>query len=117
MWSVFTMDLTGDYREFDIVVQEGFLTTIRFNTPRSERAFRVMPKEKPEIVKITANDEGGGNFALVSKAGDVFLFNTDSTFNTKSDTSKESMNKRPTPQLVWAVRRQFTAVKVSLPNI
>lgn len=75
-----------------------------------------MPKERPEIVKVTANDEGAGSFAFVSKAGDVFLFNTDGVSTAKSEGSRELSNKRPMPQLVWAVRRQFTAVKVWCPQ-
>jgi hypothetical protein len=71
-------------------------------------------KEKTEIRNVTASESSVGNFALVSRDGDVYLLNTDEAQRPKKEAGKDAGPRRPTPQLVWAVRKQFTAVKVSL---
>jgi hypothetical protein len=64
-------------------------------------------KAKKDIRKVTACEGSVGSFALLSSAGDVYLYNTE-------DVKKErdGSMKKPVPQLVWAVRKQFTAVEV-----
>jgi hypothetical protein len=85
------------------------LTTLfRFNA--QGRASKPINKERVEIQKITASEGSIGNFALVSEIGDVYLFNIEETSGQK----KEAGDKpgRPSPLLVWAVRKQFLAVHV-----
>jgi len=53
-----------------------------------------------------------GNFALLSSAGDVYLYNTE---DAKKD--RDGSIKKPVPQLVWAVRKQFTAVEVGARSL
>ncbi|KAG8809009.1 hypothetical protein FRC17_003655 [Serendipita sp. 399] len=76
----------------------------------SQRVSRALGKDKSGIRKVIAGDGSAGHFALISKLGDVYLFNTEDHSGTRKDGSKD-VNSRPTPQPVWAVRKQFTAVR------
>ncbi|KAG8811719.1 hypothetical protein FRC17_002346 [Serendipita sp. 399] len=76
----------------------------------SQRVNRALGKDKSGIRKVIAGDGSAGHFALISKLGDVYLFNTEDYSGTRKDGSKD-VNSRPTPQPVWAVRKQFTAVR------
>ncbi|KAG8827699.1 hypothetical protein FRC18_009864, partial [Serendipita sp. 400] len=75
----------------------------------SQRAHKALGKDKAGIRKVIAGDGSVGQFALVSRLGDVYLFNTEDYSSARKDTKDTS--SRPIPQPVWAVRKQFTAVK------
>ena len=64
-----------------------------------------------EIVKVTSC---GTTFAVLSSIGDVFTF---SLPNPLDDVSKDVRERHVIvkPQLIWALRKRFTAVKVR-PN-
>lgn len=84
---------------------------INFSTPRIlSDAFPFRPPQstlKPSIKKVTAC---GLTFAALSTIGDVFTF---SLPNPLEDVSKEARDRHVTvkPQLIWALRKRFTAVK------
>jgi len=61
------------------------------------------------IEKVTSC---GQTFAALSSIGDVFTF---SLPNPLEDVSKDARDRHVTvkPQLIWALRKSFTAVKVS----
>ena len=61
------------------------------------------------IEKVTSC---GTSFAALSSIGDVFTF---SLPNPAEDVSKDARDRHVTvkPQLIWALRKSFTAVKVS----
>lgn len=75
-----------------------------FALPKTQRHFLSL---KSGIRKVTTSGGNTSQFALISNMGDVFLFSTEDYFISKRD----GKPIRPIPQLVWAVRRQFTAVK------
>ena len=87
---------------------------ITFSNPRIlSDAFPFRPPQstlKPAIQKVTSC---GQTFAALSTIGDVFTF---SLPNPAEDVSKEARDRHVTvkPQLIWALRKSFTAVKVSL---
>lgn len=84
---------------------------ITFTTPRIlSGAFPFRPPQatlKPAITKVTSS---GTTFAALSAIGDVFTF---SLPNPLEDVSKEARDRHVTvkPQLIWALRKRFTAVK------
>ncbi|ORY24955.1 hypothetical protein BCR39DRAFT_545340 [Naematelia encephala] len=84
---------------------------ITFSTPRIlADAFPFRPPQstlKPMIRKVTSC---GNTFAALSSIGDVFTFTLP---NPAEDVSKEAKDRHVTvkPQLVWALRKRFTAVK------
>lgn len=61
---------------------------------------------KPNIVKITSS---GTTFAALSSLGDVFTFNLANPVD--MDIPKEGKGIVVKPQMVWALRKRFTAVK------
>jgi hypothetical protein len=85
---------------------------ISFSTPRIlSDAFPFRPPQstlKPAIKKVTCC---GSTFAALTSIGDVFTF---SLPNPMEDSSKEGRDRHVTvkPQLIWALRKRFTAVKV-----
>lgn len=87
---------------------------ITFSTPRIlSDAFPFRPPQatlKPMIEKVTSC---GQTFAALSSIGDVFTFQLP---NPLEDVSKDGRDRHVTvkPQLIWALRKSFTAVKVSL---
>lgn len=84
---------------------------ISFTTPRPLlESFPFRPPQstlRPMMKKVTSC---GNNFAAVSSIGDVFTF---SLPNPAEDVSKDARDRHVTvrPQLVWALRKGFTAVK------
>ncbi|WWD16076.1 hypothetical protein CI109_100501 [Kwoniella shandongensis] len=84
---------------------------ISFSTPRVlSEAFPFRPPQatlKPMIKKVTSC---GTSFAALSSIGDVFTF---SLPNPLEDVSKEGRDRHVTvkPQMIWALRKSFTAVK------
>ncbi|KAK8869660.1 hypothetical protein IAR55_000228 [Kwoniella newhampshirensis] len=84
---------------------------ISFSTPRVlSEAFPFRPPQatlKPLIKKVTSC---GTAFAALSSIGDVFTFTLP---NPLEDVSKESRDRHVTvkPQMIWALRKSFTAVK------
>ncbi|PVF97010.1 hypothetical protein CPB86DRAFT_761016 [Serendipita vermifera] len=94
-----------------LCLNDGTYWKLPFITQRPQRAYMPPSKEKTEIRKVTASESSVGSFALVSKDGDVYLLNTDEAHRPKKEAGKDGASRRPTPQLVWAVRKQFTAVK------
>ena len=60
------------------------------------------------IEKVTSS---GQTFAALSSIGDVFTFQLP---NPLEDVSKDARDRHVTvkPQLIWALRKSFTAVKV-----
>lgn len=85
---------------------------ISFSTPRVlSDAYPFRPPQstlKPSIVKVTSC---GAAFAALSSIGDVFTFTLP---NPLEDLSKDSRDRHVTvkPQMIWALRKSFTAVKV-----
>lgn len=64
---------------------------------------------KPSISKLTSS---GTTFAALSDMGDVFTFSLDhpSEYSVK-DSGGAARSAVPKPQLVWSVRKKFTAVR------
>jgi len=93
-------------------LREKTSTLHRFSVQRPVRAYRTFSKDKTEIQKVTSCENSAGTFALLSKVGDVYLLNTEEAPAQQKDSTKDVGARRPTPNLVWGVRRQFTAVKV-----
>lgn len=85
---------------------------ISFSTPKVlSDAFPFRPPQstlKPMIVKITS---AATSFAALSSIGDVFTFNLP---NPLEELAKDARDRHVTvkPQLIWALRKHFTAVKV-----
>ncbi|CAO1623327.1 unnamed protein product [Jaminaea pallidilutea] len=85
----------------------------RFNERMSAGVFRPpQAQPKPSISKLTS---AGNTFAALSDYGDLFTFNVEhpSEF-ARGAASAGSGSKRvpaPEPQLVWSVRKKFTAVR------
>ena len=86
---------------------------ITFSTPRVlSDAFPFRPPQstiKPMIKKVTSS---GITFAALSSIGDVFTFTLP---NPAEDVSKDIRDRHVNvkPQLIWALRKSFTAVKAS----
>ncbi|KAL7424397.1 hypothetical protein Q5752_000079 [Cryptotrichosporon argae] len=84
---------------------------INFTTPRIlSEAFPFRPRQstlRPSIKKVTSS---GQTFAALSTIGDVFMFQLP---NPAEDVSKEARDRHVSvkPQLIWALRKNFTAVK------
>lgn len=83
-----------------------------FTTPKilSDVPFRPPQSTlRPMIHKLTSS---GTVFAALSSIGDVFTF---SLPNPLEDISKDQRDRHVTvkPQLIWALRKRFDAVKVS----
>jgi hypothetical protein len=84
---------------------------INFSTPRIlQESFPYKPPQsslKPAITKVTSC---GPTFAALSTIGDVYTF---SLPNPLEDISKEARDRHVTvkTQLIWALRKRFTAVR------
>lgn len=84
---------------------------INFSTPRIlQESFPYKPPHaslKPAITKVTSC---GPTFAALSTIGDVYTF---SLPNPLEDVSKEARDRHVTvrTQLIWALRKRFTAVR------
>ncbi|WVN86717.1 uncharacterized protein L203_101889 [Cryptococcus depauperatus CBS 7841] len=82
---------------------------ISFSIPRSlPEAFPFRPPQttlKPMISKITSSS---GGFAALSTTGDVFTF---SLPNPMEELNRGGRHVVVKPQIVWALRKKFTAVK------
>lgn len=94
-----------------IVSQCGYSFNLSSFT-NQRRSSRSLTKERVEIRKVIACEGSVGSFALVSEAGDVYLFNVEDGAFSRKETGKDGGTRRPIPQLVWAVRRHFLGVKV-----
>jgi hypothetical protein len=106
--------ITGNYSQHRYDSCNRKFTVYRFTVQRSFRAYKQPTKEKTEIRKVIACENSVGTFALISEAGDVYLFNTEEPQALRKETGKDGGTRRPVPHLIWGVRRQFTAVKVWL---
>ncbi|CAO1636595.1 unnamed protein product [Sympodiomycopsis kandeliae] len=100
---------------FDVVVLHGDASfklsfpMTRFNERMSAGVFRPpQAQPKPSIAKLTSS---GNTFAALSDYGDLFTFSLDhpSEYAKASGVSKRP--SAPEPQLVWSVRKKFTAVR------
>ncbi|CAO1630336.1 unnamed protein product [Parajaminaea phylloscopi] len=88
----------------------------RFNEKMSAGVFRPpQAQPKPSIARLTSS---GTTFAALSDYGDLFTFNLDHPSEyargTSTVTGSSGGSKRtpaPEPQLVWSVRKKFTAVR------
>jgi inhibitor of Bruton tyrosine kinase len=69
--------------------------------------------KRPTITKITCCEN---TFAALSELGDVFTFTVDANSSEPQSSGKDKDNKWTTikPQRVWALRKQMSAVVVSL---
>lgn len=82
-----------------------------FSTPKMMAEVPFRPPQstlRPMIKKVTSC---GSGFAALSSIGDVFTF---SLPNPLEDISKDARDRHVNvkPQLIWALRKGFTAVKV-----
>jgi hypothetical protein len=102
---------------FDVMVYHGDLNfRLQFPMTRfSEKMSVFRPRQaqpKPSIAKITSS---GSTFAALSDYGDLFTFSLGhpSEYATGSSVSSTATKRipAPEPQLVWSVRKKFTAVR------
>lgn len=102
---------------FDVLVYHGDLNfRLQFPMTRfSEKMSVFRPRQaqpKPSIAKITSS---GSTFAALSDYGDLFTFSLGhpSEYATGSSVSSTATKRipAPEPQLVWSVRKKFTAVR------
>ncbi|PWN29222.1 hypothetical protein BDZ90DRAFT_231202 [Jaminaea rosea] len=106
---------------YDVLVFHGdmsFRVTFpmaRFNEKMSAGVFRPpQAQPKPSIAKLTSS---GSTFAALSDYGDLFTFTLEhpSEYNKGSATPTSGGGAKrvpaPEPQLVWSVRKKFTAVR------